>query len=171
MNILASEFKKIFNSTKEKWYGLAPREQKFVLFGGLLMLVMLYWLGLYLPLSNAVSVGKQQLVEKRQLLHWMRWQQQFTALPIRPQLSTTQLMVQIKNTLQHSTLNAFPYQLQLTNTVQSEVTLKFDQVPFNAVMVWLWNLDSNYQFTIKHLTVENTKTPGVIQFSLLIGPL
>ncbi len=61
----------------------------------------------------------------------------------------------------------YPYQLQQTSA--GEIQLSFEQVPFNAFMTWLADIDSTYRITVKQFEVSATETAGLTKLMIIVN--
>lgn len=149
------------------WQNLNERERWMVSIAGLVVLVYGFYLLLYSPLTTAVSSRTQQLKEKNDTLVWMQSiKQQENRKP--PQATNnSKLLSVIASQLSSKSFKPFPYQLEQTGT--GEIQLRFEQVPYAAIMRWLWALNTEYTVTLKQIRMDKTETPGVIKLTVLLA--
>lgn len=146
---------------------LNDREKWMLVVGGLCLILYLYYLFAYAPLSKQTDEKRNQLVEKIETLEWMKQvQQQAHSSPIKKSLDHSQMMTLIASQLKENPLLKFPYQLQQINS--GDIQLSFDKVPFKLFLLWLEKMSKEYSIKIKQLDVDPTKVPGVTRLVLIM---
>jgi general secretion pathway protein M len=149
------------------WNNLNERERWMAAAGVILVLVYLFYLLIYSPLTTAVNTKSQLLIEKKETLAWM---QQIAKKPKHQgkveTTNNTQLLALVSSQLNDKPFKQFPYQLQQTGP--GDIQLSFDRVPYQPFLNWLWALSNHYAITIKQFTAEQTDTPGVVKLLLVI---
>ena len=153
----------------EYWQNLNERERKMVLAAGVAMIIYLFYLLIYAPLTGAVSTRQQDLKEKRETLQWLQTvqSQALKSMAARSPISENKLLSLITAQLNRPPFKSYPYQLQQTGA--NEIQITFEQVPFNPFIRWLWGLSSRYKMTLKQLSVSKTPTPGVTKLTVLFS--
>ncbi len=149
------------------WSNLTERERWIAAIGSVCVLIYLFYLLIYSPLSNSVNEKSQLLIEKQETLAWMELvRQQPKNLKKSEALSNTKLLALIGNQLSDKTFRQFPYQLQQTGP--GDIQLSFDRVPYKQFLSWLWSLSNDYRITLKQFTADRTETPGVVKLLIVI---
>ncbi len=152
---------------KSHWTNLNTRERLVLGFGGVCCFLLLLYLLILAPLSNAVHDKSQQLIEKQTTLAWMQKARQQHKTAAAPQtLSSAKLLTVLAVQLKSTSFHHFPYQLQQTGS--GDIQLSFENVPYNAFVTWLWSVSKRYAFTIKQLTVARTESSGVVNVMVMI---
>lgn len=153
---------------KTYWNQWNDRERGLVVIAGICCLLYICYAVIYSPLASAVEQAKVQLTEDQSTLQWMRKvRQQHINTQVPQLLGNGQLLSALGNELNHSSFHQYAYQLEQTGT--GDIQLAFEQVPYNLFVVWLKKLSKHYAFSIKQLTVEQTKTSGVVKILVVIS--
>jgi general secretion pathway protein M len=153
---------------KAYWDQMNERERWMV--GSTLILCILYafYLFWYAPLTAAVEAKRAQFQEKSDTLRWMKSIDPtlIDNAPTQKSLTTTDLLSEITTKLKQSTLNEFAY--QLTQSTPNTVQLRFERVPFNPLMNWLWQIDNAFKITIDSMIIDKTDVSGLTQVVLVL---
>ncbi|WP_131781394.1 type II secretion system protein GspM [Legionella gresilensis] len=152
------------------WNNLNEREKWLVGLGVTCIIIYLFYLLIFSPLTSAVNEKEKQLKEKRETLVWM--QQVKQQLPNNQHLqavSSSKLLsiIATELTSQNQNFQKLPYQLQQTS--QGDIQLSFDTVPYKIFLTWLWQLNSRYALTLKQVMIERTATPGLVKLTVIIA--
>lgn len=139
-----------------------------VLSAGLCIVIYVYYLFLYSPLSNKVTQKSTQLTEKIETLEWMKKvsQQSHSTKP-KINVDNSKLLTILATQLKENESLEFPFQLQQTGS--GEIQLSFDEVPLKQFLAWLKTIDEKYSISIKQFDVEHTERPGVTRLMMLIS--
>lgn len=144
-------------------------EQIALVAGSTVVFFYLIYMLIYSPIQTTLTEQRAQLQEKQETLTWIKKvRPQIQSSQARP-IQTTELLSTVQQTLSQPPFQSFPNQLNQTNT--SDVEIKFAQVPFNALLKWMWNLNERYQVNIKLFEAQLSETPGVCQAHLIISSL
>ncbi|KTD04259.1 type II secretion system protein M [Fluoribacter gormanii] len=148
---------------------LNEREKWMLIGGTLCLLLYVYYLFLYNPLSQKVTQKSAQLVEKTATLTWMQKirQQSQVKQTKKQSVDNSQLLTTIATKLKNDPTLKFPYQLQQTGL--GDIQLTFDAVAFNLFIAWLEKLNQHYAITVKQFEADRSKTPGVTRLMILIS--
>ena len=147
---------------------LNERERWMVLVTGLGLILYLYYLFLYAPISHKVTQKSAQLIEKMTTLEWLKKvRQQSHSTQKKQTVDNSQLLTLLATQLKEETTLKFPYQLQQTGS--GEIQITFDAVAFNLFLNWLKNFSEHYAITIKQFNAERSTTPGVSRLMVLIS--
>lgn len=147
---------------KSYWLNLSERDRLVLSVGGLVVLMYLFYLLIYAPLTGAVETQSKLWVEKQETLAWMKRQHQVK--PQSKQLDRNLLSL-FSTQLKRASFSQFSYQLQQSGA--DHVQLSFEQVPYVDFLVWLRKLNQRYMMTISELTVIRTDTPGVVKMNVV----
>ncbi|MFI4919645.1 MAG: GspM family type II secretion system protein LspM [Legionellales bacterium] len=142
--------------------------EKWMAIGGALCLILYgYYLFLYAPLSNKVTLKSTQLIEKIETLNWMnKVRNQNQSSKVKKTINNNQLLTLLTTKLKENTSMEFPYQLQQTGS--GDIQLSFDEIPFKLFVSWLFKISSKYTITIKQFDVTQTGTPGVTHLVIIL---
>ncbi|WP_454781039.1 GspM family type II secretion system protein LspM [Legionella sp. WA2022007384] len=148
---------------------LNEREKWMLIGAALCLLLYVYYLFLYSPLSQKVSQKSTQLVEKTATLAWMQKirQQSQVKQTKKQSVDNSQLLTTLATKLKNDPTLKFPYQLQQTGL--GDIQLTFDAVAFNLFIAWLEKLNQRYAITVKQFEADRSKTPGVTRLMILIS--
>lgn len=149
------------------WHNLNERERWMAIIGSICMLIYLFYLLVYSPLTTAVSTRSKELREKQETLIWMQQvRQQPRSQKTAQTINNTKLLALIGNQLSSNSLQKFVYQLQQTGS--GDVQLSYDRVPYNLFLSWLWALSNDYAISFKQFSAERTDTPGIVKLMVVI---
>jgi len=152
---------------KAHWNNLNDRERGLVLIAGISCFVYLLYILLYSPLSTARDTAVANWAEKQATLQWMEPLHQFSKTGKAPQLlSKGNLLTEFANQLKVTSFQSFPFQLEQTGS--GEIQLSFEEVPYNALVSWLWSLSGRYRFSIKQFNADKKDTPGLVKAMVVI---
>jgi general secretion pathway protein M len=147
---------------------LNEREKWMVIGTAFCVILYVYYLFLYSPLSHQVTQKSTQLVEKKSTLQWMqKIKQQKPANQTKQVVDNSQLLTALATQLKNDATLKFPYQLQQTGS--GDIQLTFDMVPFNQFLTWLEKINKRYAITIKQFEADRTKTAGVSRLMIIIS--
>ncbi|PWY53856.1 general secretion pathway protein GspM [Legionella qingyii] len=148
---------------------LNEREKWMLIGGTLCLLLYVYYLFLYSPLSQKVTQKSTQLVEKTTTLTWMQniRQQSHIKQTKKQSVDNSQLLTTLATKLKNDPTLKFPYQLQQTGL--GDIQLTFDAVAFDLFIAWLEKLNQHYAITVKQFEADRSKTPGVTRLMILIS--
>ncbi|MCW8407804.1 GspM family type II secretion system protein LspM [Legionella sp. PATHC035] len=148
---------------------LNEREKWMLIGTGLCLILYVYYLFLYSPLSQRVDQKSKQLIEKTATLQWMKkiQQQSHTKQTKKQIVDNSQLLTTLATQLKNDTNLKFPYQLQQTGSGDIQIT--FDSVAFNLFITWLEKINQRYAITVKQFEADRSKTPGVTRLMILLS--
>ncbi|MDX1837333.1 type II secretion system protein M [Legionella taurinensis] len=149
------------------WQNLNERERWMVVIAALAVMVYGFYLFIYSPLTTAVSTRTQQLKEKSETLVWMQGIKRQGGQQSPKAIDNSKLLSIIASQLSNKTFSPFPYQLEQTGV--GDIQLSFEQVPYAAILRWLWALNSDYTVTLKQIRMDKTNTPGVVKLMVLLA--
>lgn len=153
---------------KTYWANLNERERWILGSGVGFCCVYLFYLLIYSPLTTAIHNKSQQLIEKQETLEWMQGVlQSYEHRKVPKTLTSAQLLSVLAEQLNASSFKQYPYELQQTGN--ATIQLRFEQVPYNLFMNWLWSTYGKYTLVVKQLSLTRTKTPGVVKLNLTVS--
>lgn len=150
------------------WHNLNERERWMAAIGSICVLIYLFYLLVYSPLTTAVNNKSKEFKEKQETLTWIQQVRQQPRSQKRAQaITNAKLLALIGNQLNSNSLQKFVYQLQQTGT--GDIQLSYDRVPYNPFLSWLWSLSNDYVLTFKQFSAERTETPGIVKLMVVIS--
>ncbi len=160
----------MMTGVKQYWNQRSVREQKLLFGAGFCLFFYLFYVFLYSPLVSGVSHAKTQLIENKTTLNWMMEARQLVSQQKKSQnITQGQLLTILGEQINQASFHRYPYQLAQIGS--GDIQLSFDEVPYNAWVIWLWKLNQQYHFSVKQFNAEITKTPGVVKALVIITPL
>lgn len=147
---------------KSYWLNLSDRDRSMLTIGGFVIVMYLFYVLIYAPLTDAVETQSTVWIDKKETLAWM--QRQRDVKPRSKQVDRNLLSL-FSTELKQSSFATFPYQLQQSGS--EHVQLSFDQVPYVDFLLWLRQLNQRYMMTISELTVSKSQTSGVVKMTVV----
>ena len=152
---------------KNYWHNLNERERLMLVIGSVCLIAYLFYLLIYAPLHAAVTKKTQEFIEKKETLSWMKHARTQRRLNKAPQrVNNTQLLALLSRQLRGTSFRSFVYQIQQAGN--GDIQLFFEQVPFNAFLLWLYNLSEKYTISVKQIQVERTDTLGIARIQVVM---
>ncbi|GGE42691.1 type II secretion system protein M [Halopseudomonas oceani] len=154
------------------WSGLAPRERRILLLGGLALVLILAWVAIWEPLVQGRSALRSEVARMSAEAVWMeqasdevrrraRLEQRAPALPGGGGSVLTLIEV---------SANAAGLRSALTR-VQPEgegARLILDDVSFDALMGWLAELEQRQGLLVTQLALEGSEAAGQVSARILL---
>ena len=148
---------------KSYWLNLSDRDRLMLTIGGFVVVMYLFYMLIYAPLTEAVETQSKVWIEKKETLAWM--QRQRDVKPRSKQVDRNLLSL-FSTELEQSSFAKFPYQIQQSGP--EHVQLTFEQVPYVDFLLWLRQLNQRYVMTISELTVNRSQTSGVVNMTVVV---
>lgn len=153
---------------KAYWQQLNEREQIAVVAAGIFSGLYLLYAVVFSPLVSAVTQSREEWREKKATLIWMQQAEKRYVGEKKPQTVTAEnLLSVLTGLLAKASFHRFPYQLAQTAT--GDIQLTFEQVPYNAFIVWLQAQSTQYTLTIKTMDITQTDVSGVVKVSVMFS--
>lgn len=159
----------------DHWSTLAAREQRMLLGGSLMLVVLLVIFLFWIPLQERLHQGKLLLKERQAMVLWMDQSKQ-EVLQLRATQGTKKSSgTQKKSLLSLSDQTAREQGLGETlKRVEPEgskrVRLWFEKVSFDQLLTWLATLNQHNGVQVEQLTLEKEEeTPGKVRVRLVLG--
>jgi general secretion pathway protein M len=150
------------------WFaGLAERERRMVLFGGIAA-ALIVLLALVLPLQRSVAATAQRIEHKRSDLAWMRSAapQILAAGPVAAAPTTQEsLVVLIDRTARESGLGAALTSSQPNGA--GGLSVRLDKAPFDLLVAWLARLAEQNAIRVESATID-AGGAGVVNAGLVL---
>jgi general secretion pathway protein M len=132
------------------------------------LILYIYYIFFYSPLSNQVTQKSTQFVDKMATLQWLqKVRQQNHTSQTKQRVTNSQLLTALATQLKNDPSLKFPYQLQQTAT--GDVQITFDTVPFNPFITWLDKMNAHYAITVTQFNAEAARTAGMCHLMILIS--
>ena len=144
--------------------GLSDRDKVVLSFGGVVVLIYLFFLLIYSPLRHAVDFKLKQLTEKKETLIWMREQ---SKVKHAVKHIEGNLLSVFSSQLKKASFSQFPYQLQQSG--ENRIQLSFAEVPYVDFLNWLQSIGEQFVMTVTELSATRSKIPGVVKLRIVVA--
>ena len=162
-------------TTMRDWFQkLAPREQLLVSVAAvLLVMAMIVTLGIR-PIISSTSKGHERVEEKRKLLLEIeqvaeRIGPQATGGQIVASNGNQSLVVIVDSTTRNNGLAAYLKRNQPDGA--TSIRLRFENVPFDAIVAWLGSLQAQHGLIATTATIDKSGTPGRVNCNLTLSQI
>ncbi len=159
---------------KAWWAGLAPRERVIVLAGGIALLVMLLWLMVWEPIADRRAALRSEVSTLATDLMWMEQvsdQVRRRASQQRNQAAAGAAGGSILTLVEVSaTASGIRSQIERVQPEGKGARLWFDRVGFDALMIWLGELETRHGLQISQLAVDVSSDAGIVSARLMVEP-
>ncbi|MGL5224073.1 MAG: type II secretion system protein GspM [Aeromonas sp.] len=149
------------------WRAISAREQRLLIAGGFLLLVSLFYWGLWQPLNSRIAKQDLQVQYQRQTLAWLKEKgEQVIAIQRKttdPIGSSTRLEGVINRT-------AFNHQINISRLQPQEhgVQVWIDTVPFDDLLRWLATLHAQHGIAVQSIEIaRQERAPGHVKVQRL----
>lgn len=157
------------NALRQLWSDLAPRDQRILFAGGLFLLLVLVWIGLWEPLRTARDAARVRVTASSSDLATMR--------AIAPRLrelggsattpaDTRSLLVLVDATARESVVG--DALLRVEPVAGDQVRVYFEGVGFDALVEWLEQLQARHGIGIAELGINRAAGVGRVDARLLL---
>ncbi len=151
---------------KAFWDNLNRRDQLALLILGSVLAVYLLWLLLIRPVGNAVEQERLRAVAAQESLGRV----QVMAAKLKAyrtgaqesQAPTTTLADVVNRSLQANQLSMSGF----TPSRDAEARLRLENVSFNQLLAWLYQLETEYRINVMELTVNPSRDPGIVSVNV-----
>ena len=152
----------------QAWFGkLTLREQRIVLVA-LVLAVAVLLLAVMLPLDRKVTAAQQRVSTKQADLAWIRSvAPRLSALHANAALAGGESLV----VLVDRTARAAGIARGMTNSQvagDGSLTLRLEQVPFDALVMWMAALVQQHGVHVSASTIDRTATAGVVSATVIL---
>lgn len=154
----------------EWWNGLAARERRTLILGGIALAIIFYVFIIWLPAHRDADQLRAHLAEQRATLAWMQQAAaEFKALrgasgPAPSPLGNRSLFSLVDQSARQAGLGNALRQVEPTGDKRVRVNLQ--QANFDAMIGWLVTLRSQYGVEATLLSVRATDAPGQVNAQL-----
>lgn len=167
MKTLLAEYRGLFRA---RWEALAPREQRIVGGGAIVLGLVILYLGVWEPLAAAHKARHEALEDARAVaaqLEILAAEMQRNRGAGGAMLGAGQSLLSIVDQSRRaSSLTKPPSRLQPEG--DTTVRIWLDDVPFDALMRWLADLQSRYGVRVDTADIERESGPGLVNARLTL---
>lgn len=155
----------------EKWQQLSARERILLIIGAIFIVVSLFYLLLWEPLTTAVEHYREDVIANRVLLRQVKEiGPEITQL--RSQMNRSQIKSQaeliavIEKTIKKSRIQEAV--TEIGSGPENSARLRFDEVSFDELMTWLIDLQQKQGIVVNTITIEKLPTVGMVKAQLSV---
>lgn len=149
------------------WARLGPRERRVLGGGGVALLLIIGWFGVWEPLTQGVAQRRAQVQEQQALNRWM--QQAAAELQQQRGLGGGSLLATVERSARQA---GFGVALKRVETAPGSasggVQVWFERVSFDEMMAWLVQLRRSERIKVTTLTIERLDSPGLVNAALTL---
>jgi len=157
------------NAIIQGWQRLAPREQRIVSAGSVLLVVIIAYFGMWEPFTANHAQLRNIVAAQQETVQWMHSAaQEVQHLQTAAGQSTTatragqrSLLSIIDHSMRQKQLSRLSQRIEPKGS--DTVQVNFDQVSFNTLLQWLADLYTQYQVTVTQITLEPQPIPGTVK--------
>ncbi|WP_296052379.1 type II secretion system protein M [uncultured Alteromonas sp.] len=154
------------NALKQKFTALTEREQRLVVLSGVVIVLGIFYWGLWAPLNQSISQQSQLLETNKKLVSWVEEQSQKAAQLRRTQSAPKRVSGSLPQ-LVTSTSSNHSLSISRMQPQGDEIQVWIDEAPFNNLVSWLNELETR-GIVIEQLDVAEANTPGIIKVRRLV---
>lgn len=154
---------------RARWTALAPREQRTVTLGGIALVPILLYLALWAPVSKAVRTRSAALQESHAVavqLERLAGEQQQHRGGGAAVATNQSLLALVDQTRKASTLTKPPSRLEPEG--DTTVRIWMEDVPFDALVRWLGDLQARYGVRVDAADIERQSGSGLVNARLTL---
>lgn len=168
MNSASDQLNNALLNARQWFMQRQPRERVVLAVGAAAILCALCYVLLFAPLGSAVTARAKRIEQKQNDLLWMQsvapQLAAFSANPVMRNSSGESMVVLVANTASNSNVAA-----ALTGQTPdgpNGVRVRFEGVPFDALVLWLGALQKDYGIRITAAELSRTAQSGQVNASL-----
>lgn len=155
--------KALLARVRERWSGLSPQERQWAFGGGVLFVLLIFYMLLWLPLQKDLDRLRAKVPESQAQLQRMRTQATMIQ-PLRGQRSTPPspgtLVSVVDQSANQRGLRAVLTRLEADGT--NGVQIQAEAAPFNGLIAWLADLQESHALTIDSATFDAHTAAGTV---------
>lgn len=159
---------------KAWWMGLQPRERATLLAGGVVLAVLILWMGIWEPIANERARLRAEVTALATDLAWMEQvsdQVRRRAAQQRPVGGAPTTGGSVLTLVEVSaTAAGIRQSIERVQPEGQGARLWFDQVGFDALIRWLAELEGRHGLQVTQLAVDVAADGGVVSARLLVEP-
>ncbi|MSQ67901.1 MAG: type II secretion system protein M [Gammaproteobacteria bacterium] len=158
------------NDLAQWWQDRAPRERALLLFGGVVMLASLIFLGLLEPLAEHNQQQEKALRAQNANLQWLESQRHLVEAgrPARPLPAAAGRSVLAVLNEAASAQGVAGQLKRVTPASDNRVMLTFEAVPYANYMRWLAALETQRGARVARIVLEKTTVPGQVNVGVAL---
>jgi general secretion pathway protein M len=150
-----------------QWFtGLSERERRIVQAGAVVVL-LLFVIGVLLPLDRSVAQAHQRLAKKSRDLAWMQGvAPELAAAPQPPSAAGESLLVIVDRSARESGLAG-----SLAGSEPAGpggLSLRLQKAPFDMLVAWLARLAQQNGIRVDSATIDGAGTPGLVNAAIVL---
>ena len=157
---------------KNAYHHLQDRERRLLSIGSVILALLFIYGFIWSPLSTSVSNYKITLQSQRQLLQYLQRAstkiQQLNASGIHiASTHSADLLMLAEETLSQQTLS--PFLKQVAQPQPNQITLTFENVPFDKLMQWLQTLAMKQGVQVSQLSATKSSVVGAANVTMVLS--
>ncbi len=150
---------------KEWWKALEKREQRIVLWGGVIVILLILYFGLLSPMQDKVATLQKSVSNNTSLLVWMKQAKSEVKRSEKNRVNSASnrsksLLTVVDSSIKQKKLSASVTEIKQVN--KSQVQVKLGEVRFESLIAWLQQLQSRDGVNISKITLRRTETEGIV---------
>lgn len=164
--------KEYLNQLKARWQQLNSREKKSVAVGGTLLVLFIFYVGIWRPILNHLQSLRERVVNEQKTYAWMQSADKMLgkmddkAVGKGKPVSLIIFLSQIQKQVQKSGLESFLTQLKQSE--KDSVQLQFQKVEFDKLITLVMKVMKEYPVAVTRFTVVATDVPGFVNADMLM---
>ena len=161
MNALAARLRAQLVRLRVWYAALAPREQRMVSIGSIVLVVLVLVGGVILPLESATHEAKRRLTQRREDLEWMqRNAPELEAAGAMPVADEHEPPVVVVDRVGRE--SGLAEALRGTQPSPTGVRVQLEAASFDTMITWIATLDMRYGLALDSITVDRAAGPGLV---------
>jgi general secretion pathway protein M len=153
------------------WFeSLAPREQRMVAIGSVVVVVLLIWGLVIAPLGSATDATRSRVESKRSLLSFIQAASGELAaagdMPVQPDLSAESLVVVVDRSLRQAGLGRSLTRNQPMG--EDGIRLRLENAQFDVLARWLADIHARSGMAIESAAFDRSQDTGLVNASLVL---
>lgn len=152
---------------KAWWYGRSEREQRLLLAAGAVLLLGLFWWGIWQPQQQSLEQARASVVAQQDLYQWMQEQAQ-TLIQQQGGQQARPVFTGSMSQLASSSSKRYGVRIsRLQPESSGQLQLFLDDVEFNQLLAWLGYLQGR-GVEVHAIDLIATEAPGTVRIRRLI---
>jgi len=153
------------------WFAsLAPREQRMVAVGGVIVIVMLLWGLVLAPLNSATDSARDRVESKRSLLAYIQSAagelSGISDVPVQPDLAGESLVVIVDRSLRQAGLGQSLTRNQPVG--EDGIRIRLENAQFDSLAIWLGDIHARSGMAIESASFDLSQVRGRVNASLVL---
>ncbi|MCE9687837.1 type II secretion system protein M [Shewanella sp. AS16] len=143
------------------WEGLASREQQLVGFGGVFLLIAVFYWGIWTPIANAEADALASLKAQQQTLDYVK--QTANKIAGLKQSGGKAAVTGSLSTLVNQAAGKFGLEITRMQPQGDKIQVWMDDVPFDALLGYLNELVQQQGLSLESVDLAETDTQGYVK--------